>query len=144
MNDGDAREWYDRVPPDDEFKRRQDYLRRNGLLANVVIWNSYPYFGLEVIPLEQMPTNQPPWVGSPWHITLGIQGEHSKVYNPLIRDFQQRFARPKKVRLQFNYLKDNGYAQLDPKRDPIASDKQIKQLKALDPFQRGVDLHISM
>ena len=61
---GDGREWYDRAPPDDELKRRQDYIRRNGLLANVVVWNSYPYYGLEIIPLEQMPLDKPPWVGN--------------------------------------------------------------------------------
>ena len=56
----------------------------------------------------------------------------------------RRFARPQRVRLQFKYFNETGYAQLEPRRDPIASDPQVKELKALDPTYRNIDLHISM
>ena len=136
--------WYARVPVDKEYWSRVDFLRRNGLLANVLSWQSEEFYGLEVRPLERMATDKPPWIGSPWHITIGTLGPHTQPYHSKIRDLMRRFARPQRVRLQFAHFNDRGHAQLEPKRDPIASDPQVKELKALDPTYRNIDLHISM
>ena len=136
--------WYVRAPVDSTYWRRVDVLRNNGLLADVVSWSSTGYFGLEVRPLETFPTDRPPWIGSPWHITVGTLGEHSQAYNTQIRDFLRRFARPQRVRLQFQHFNANGYAELDPQRCPIASDPQVVELKHRDPTQRDIALHISM
>ena len=141
---GDEREWYDRAPNDDELNRRLEKIRRNGLLADVVFWVGYPWYGLELIPQEQMPLEKPPFVGTPWHISLGTYNDDSRNYHTVIQEVQQKFAKPKMVRLIFNYLRDNGYAQLDPEADPIASNPLIQRLKALDSYYREIDLHISM
>ena len=143
--EGEEREWYARTPDDDEFERRKLILYRDGLGVNISSWQSKNYFGLKVTPLpgEQMVTDLPPYVGSPWHITLGTTGEHSQEYNTRIRTLMQRYGRPRQARLRFSKITWNGIAYLEHD-DPVATDPYVQAVHRRDPYQRRIPLHVTM
>ena len=145
MTDYDLRPWETRAPDDRAFHRRIQHLYEHGLEAEVKNWRSGKWFGLEVTPNpgHRMATDLPPFVGSPWHLTVGTVGDHSRGYHVLIRDLMRRYARPCDMQLRFSRIKWNGIAEL-AHDDPVMQDPLVQQVKALDPAYRYIPLHVTM
>jgi len=138
-------DWYGRAPQDEDFQRRKQQIEDRGLLCQVLPWvsgdNSYPdepLLGLQVVPIEEALTNAPATHSKVWHISVAF---HSTENKELESAFIARYSVPRRLRLLFNRIGWNGVSDLDPVRDPIASDPVVKNLHQASYYKRK-PLHI--
>ena len=144
-----ARTWEERAPSDEVFEQRKEELKSQGIQAAVGLWVSgneqypdSPLIGLEVRPMSRphMILNRPPSYGTPWHISVGFAS------NPPTAEqeaFTKKYAHPRVLTLYFHYINDKGYAELDPDKDPIASDPVVKAFHK-SSYYSYKELHISL
>lgn len=143
------REWYDRMPVDAVYQQKREALLRDGLWATVAFWVSSnadypdgPLVGLEVRPEDpsKMLGSHPSGIGNPYHISVA---KYTGAMTPELRAFYLRFARPRRVHLQFQRVSNNAYVELHQTRDPIASDPVVRALHGWDTDYGNRNLHIS-
>ena len=73
---GQAVEWYDRAPPDEEFEARSRQLEEHGVDVQTGYWQAGDWFGVRVDPLGAFATNSP----EPLALDCGVNG-----HPPLVR-----------------------------------------------------------
>ena len=135
--DGQAVEWYDRAPPDDEFEARSRQLEEHGVDVQTGYWQAGDWFGVRVDPLGAFATNSPDW-GGQWHVTVGV----TSAANPRqLRAFRAHWEFPKRLRLYFHRIQPNGVAYLS-KYDPIYQDPYVREMYQYDWYERPP--HITM
>ena len=137
---GLAEDWYDRAPPDDEYRRRAEDMRWHGVDAHVSYWATPPdWFGLKVdpIPPSRFATNKPPW-GGVWHLTLGKTGWLDPSQHKQLKRLQSEFGTPQRMGLHFGPSTDRGHAPLYH-TDPLVNNPRVQSLNVM-----GRPPHITM
>ena len=129
--------WYDRAPPDEEFNQRRSQLEANGVDVHTSYWQAGDWFGVGVEPIGQFVTNAPDW-GGEWHVTMGVI-PHADPRR--LRAFRVHWEYPKRLRLYFHRIQDNGVAYLRYD-DPIRNDPYVQEMYQYDWYERPP--HITM
>jgi hypothetical protein len=134
--------WQARAPNNERFERRRSFLLAHGMMATVSAWRSthdgHTLIGLRVEP-ETPFMKEPPNRGTPWHVSIAFEPVEPRLYEA----FLHHWARPRRVRLQFDNIGWNAVATLDPRTDPIAKDPVVRRMHEADNVYGWRPLHIT-
>ena len=125
--DGAEVPWEERATHEDVFAEHQRDLPKTGLRAKLSLWisgnNDYPesaLIGLNVEPHQPIMTYRAPYLGTPWHISVGFSKDDGSLSTEALA-FINKYSTPREVTLKIKEVRWNAVTDLAD-NDPIVSD----------------------
>ena len=139
--------WEERAVNNESFEQYQDKIRTNGLNAKISLFisgsNSYEnsaLIGLKIEPLESIMTTKPPYIGTPWHISVGFTNDDGSLSEQAVA-FIEKYLVPKTIRLQIREVSWNAVTYLADD-DSLVQDPIIQAFHK-SSYYKDKPLHIS-
>ncbi len=144
---GAAVPWEDRAVHEDLFANYQYNLPWTRIDAELSLFisgnNAYPdnaLIGLKVEPKEAIMTFRAPYLGTPWHISVGFSNDDGSLSNEAIA-FITKYQKPRRQRLQVKKPRWNAVTDLKAS-DALVVDPVVRAFHQ-SSYYREIDLHIT-
>ena len=145
--EGSAVSWEERATHEDVFAQHQWDLPTTGLRAKLSLWisgnNDYPdnaLIGFKVEPQQPIMTFRAPYVGTPWHISVGFSNDDGSLSAEALA-FISKYSIPREVTLRIKEVRWNAVTDLAD-NDPIVSDPIVHAFHQSSYYRRKA-IHIT-
>ncbi len=145
--DGATVPWDDRAVHEDLFANYQYTLPWTGIDAELSLYisgnNAYPnnaLIGLKVEPKEAIMTYRAPYLGTPWHISVGFSNDDGSLSDEAIA-FITKYQKPRRQRLEIEKPRWNAVTDLKA-NDDLVLDPVVRAFHQ-SSYYKHKDLHIT-
>ena len=145
--DGATVPWDDRAVHEDLFANYQYTLPWTGIDAELSLYisgnNAYPnnaLIGLKVEPKESIMTYRVPYLGTPWHISVGFSNDDGSLSDEAIA-FITKYQKPRRQRLEIEKPRWNAVTDLKA-NDDLVLDPVVRAFHQ-SSYYKHKDLHIT-
>jgi hypothetical protein len=145
--DGEEVPWGSRAVHTAQYEEHQRELPQKGLRVKISLFisgnNAFPGYaliGLTIVPLEAIMTFRAPYLGTPWHISVGFSNEDGSLSREASA-FIEKFLTPQEVHLKIKNVAWNAVAYLADD-DSITSDPVVKSFHQSSHYSQK-PLHIT-